>query len=118
MIEVWNKADLLDPAERERQLGIASLRPAEARPVLVSALTGEGIERLTRAIETRIAHSRPVYSLALAPGDGKSLAWLHANGEILRREDAEDGSLQLIVRLPPEREGAFSARFPEAIRQS
>ena len=117
VIEVWNKADLLDPAERERQLGIASLRPAEARPVLVSALTGEGIARLTRAIETRIALSRPVFGLALAPGDGKSLAWLHANGEILEREDAEDGSLRLIVRLPPEREGTFTARFPEAIRQ-
>lgn len=116
VVEVWNKADLLDAAERERQLGVASLRPAETRPVLVSALTGEGIDRLTRAIETRIALSRPVYALELAPGDGKSLAWLHANGEILERADAEDGRLKLVVRLPPEREGAFTARFPQAER--
>jgi GTP-binding protein HflX len=54
----------------------------------------------------------------LAPGDGKSLAWLHANGEILERADAEDGALSLVVRLPPEREGAFGVRFPEAERQS
>ena len=46
VIEVWNKADLLDPAERERQLGIATLRPDGSRPALVSALTGEGVGRL------------------------------------------------------------------------
>lgn len=117
VIEVWNKADLLSGDERERQAGLTELKPGAARPVLVSALTGEGMERLTDAIERRIARTRPVYRLTLEPGDGKSLAWLHANGEILEREDAEDGALSLLVRLPPEREGAFSARFPQAERQ-
>lgn len=117
VIEVWNKADLLDAEERARQLEVAAHRPEGNRPVLVSALTGEGMDRLTAAIETRIARSRPVYALELAPGDGKSLAWLHANGEILQREDSAEGGLKLIVRLPPEREGAFGARFPAASRQ-
>lgn len=117
VIEVWNKADLLDPAEHERQLGLAELKPDGSRPVLVSALTGEGMGRLTDAIEARIAVSRPVYALRLEPGDGKSLAWLHANGEILTRQDEEDGTLSLTVRLPPEREGTFGARFPQAQRQ-
>lgn len=118
VVEVWNKSDLLDIPERERQLGLAGLKPEVSRPVLVSALTGDGIERLTDAIEQRIARRRPVYALSLEPGDGKSLAWLHANGEILEREDAEDGTLALTVRLPPEREGSFGARFPEAVRQN
>lgn len=118
VIEVWNKADLLTPDEHERQIGLAELKPRGSRPVLVSALTGEGMERLTAAIEARIALSRPVYKLRLEPGDGKSLAWLHANGEILSREDEESGALVLTVRLPPEREGAFGARFPQAARQN
>ena len=117
VIEVWNKADLLDTEERARQLEVAAHRPEGNRPVLVSALTGEGMDRLTAAIETRIARSRPVYALELSPGDGKSLAWLHANGEILQRVDSAEGGLKLIVRLPPEREGAFGARFPAASRQ-
>lgn len=117
VIEVWNKSDLLDPEERERQLGLAGLKPEDSRPVLVSALTGDGIARLTDAIETRIARSRPVYRLALEPGDGKSLAWLHDNGEILEREDSSEGALALLVRMPPEREGAFTARFPGAERR-
>ncbi|RDJ20394.1 GTPase HflX [Bosea caraganae] len=118
VVEVWNKADLLDAAEHDRQIGLAELKPEVSRPVLVSALTGEGMARLTDAIEARIARSRPVYALRLDPGDGKSLAWLHANGEILEREDGEDGALALIVRLPPEREGAFGARFPQAERRN
>ncbi|MGO4738529.1 GTPase HflX [Bosea sp. 2KB_26] len=117
VVEVWNKADLLVGDEHDRQLALAELRPVASRPVLVSALTGEGVDRLTDAIETRIARSRPVYRLTLEPGDGKSLAWLHSNGEVLSREDAEDGALALTVRLPPEREGAFGARFPQAERQ-
>jgi GTP-binding protein HflX len=117
VIEVWNKADLLGETERARQLEVAAHRPEESRPVLVSALTGEGMDRLTAAIETRIARSRPVYALVLEAGDGKSLAWLHANGEILAREDGAEGGLTLTVRLPREREGAFTARFPQAERQ-
>ena len=34
----------------------------------------------------------------------------------LFQADAEDGTLDLLVRLPPEREGAFGARFPQAER--
>lgn len=118
VIEVWNKADLLSGDERERQGALATLKPGASRPVLVSALTGEGMGPLTDAIEQRIARTRPIYRLTLPPGDGKSLAWLHANGEILEREDAEDGALALLVRLPPEREGAFTARFPQAERSA
>jgi GTP-binding protein HflX len=40
LIEVWNKLDRLDPEERERLKNLAERRPADERPVLVSALTG------------------------------------------------------------------------------
>src|SRR5579883_1692602 len=44
VIEVWNKIDRLDAGERGRLANVAARRPAEQRPVLVSAATGEGIE--------------------------------------------------------------------------
>ena len=55
IIEVWNKVDRLDAEARERHR--QSRRPAagRARPVLVSALTGEGLDRLAAAIEARLA---------------------------------------------------------------
>ncbi len=114
IIEVWNKLDLLDEEERQKQMALAALKPVATRPVPLSALTGEGVSDLLDGIEARIALSRPVYRLELPPGDGKSLAWLHAESEILDRTDAGDGTLSLVVRLPPERAGAFLSRFPEA----
>ena len=59
LIEVWNKIDRLDADERARDL--QSRRAAagiERRPVLVSALSGEGIERLLAAIEARLGEKR------------------------------------------------------------
>ena len=77
------------------------------RDSLVTA--SEVIDRRRRFTETVLSGvSSGVLSL---DGDG------HANGEILQREDGEDGALKLVVRLPVEREGAFTARFPEAVRQ-
>ncbi len=40
LIEVWNKADLLEPDKRAQLSEIAANRPVESRPALVSALTG------------------------------------------------------------------------------
>jgi GTP-binding protein HflX len=42
LIEVWNKIDRLDADGRTRLKNLAERLPAGQRPVLVSALTGEG----------------------------------------------------------------------------
>src|SRR5262249_34703362 len=53
LIEVWNKIDLLDRDARERIRNRAERAPQ--RPVLVSALSGEGLEALLAEIEARFA---------------------------------------------------------------
>ena len=58
IIEVWNKIDRFDEAARERLANMAALRPADARPYLVSAVTGEGLDALLEAIEERLAIPR------------------------------------------------------------
>ena len=58
LIEVWNKIDRLDPEERARLVNLAERRPAERRPVLVSAVSGEGLDRLTASIEARLGEGR------------------------------------------------------------
>ncbi len=58
LIEVWNKIDRVDAEERARLANIAERRPAQERPVLVSAVTGEGIDTLENAIEAQ-AQRRP-----------------------------------------------------------
>ncbi|HXQ84895.1 MAG TPA: GTPase HflX, partial [Xanthobacteraceae bacterium] len=58
LIEVWNKIDRLDAEQRARLANIAERRDATGRPVLVSAITGEGIDALAAAIEARLAAGR------------------------------------------------------------
>lgn len=114
IIEVWNKIDQIDEQEKQRQLAVFAQKDALERPILVSALTGEGITTLLAAIEKRISAGRHSFAVTLAPGDGENFAWLHAQAEILERREINDGSVTLAVRLPPEREGVFLRRFPQA----
>ena len=116
IIEVWNKADLLEPHERERLAGLSERLPRERRPALVSAVTGEGVDRLLTAIEGRIGAGRPVFQVTLDPVDGKALNWLHEETEVLERRTDEDSNVLLAVRVATEKEPRFLNRFPSARR--
>lgn len=116
IIEVWNKADLLDNDERERLGALASRQGAERTPVLVSALTGEGVEALLSRIEQRLATKRPTFAVTLEPADGAGLNWLYEQAEVLQRRDGDDGQLVLAVRVAPEKEPRLLKRYPRARR--
>ncbi len=98
LIEVWNKIDRLDAAGRARLANLAERQPPERRPVLVSALSGEGIEVLTAAVEARLGESRQTLHLVLDPADGAGLSWLYRHAEVLSREMREDGQMAVDVR--------------------
>lgn len=114
LIEVWNKSDLL-PEENHIQLaGLAEHRDETNRPVLVSALTGEGIDRLLATVERRVARASLVYSVGLGPTDGGLMNWLYEDAEVLERRMMDDGSYRLAVRVLPEKETRLLRRFPQA----
>jgi len=115
IIEVWNKADLLDEPERTKLATKIARMPPEQRPALVSALTGEGVDALLQAIEDRIARGRPSYHVLLDPADGQSLNWLYENAEILGRDD-RDEAVAVRVRVALEKEPRLLQRFPRARR--
>lgn len=116
VVEVWNKADLLAPEERERLVALASRSLSAHKPVLVSAATGEGIDTLLSTIERRLAAERSSFIVSLEPSDGASLNWLYEQAEILdRRTDAENRII-VAVRVGPEKEGRLLDRFPGARR--
>ena len=109
LIEVWNKIDRLDGAGKAR---VANLAERDARhPVLVSAMTGEGIERLARAIETRLAESRQTLRLSLDPADGAGLSWLYRHAEVLEKDMAADGRLAVTVRADADEAARVRAKF-------
>jgi GTPase len=88
-------------------------RPEE-RPILISAVTGEGIDELLSAIEERVVADRPTMSLELDPSDGAGLGWLHRQTEVLSRAMNERGRLAVTVRVHPTRVGEVRKRFPPA----
>src|SRR5262245_25886233 len=98
LIEVWNKIDRLDADARTQLDNVAERRGADERPVLVSALTGEGLDPLLGAIEQRLARRRVVLDLVLDPADGAAVSWLHRHSEVMAKEMREDGQLGMTVR--------------------
>jgi GTP-binding protein HflX len=80
--------------------------------VPVSALSGEGIERLTAAIETRLAASRQTLELALSPADGAGLSWLYRHSEVLEKHMRDDGQLAVTVRADAMNADMVRHRYP------
>jgi GTP-binding protein HflX len=73
---------------------------ASARAVAVSALTGEGIDRLLQAIDEVLPLDPIVHTtLHLPPGDGATLAMLHEFGRVLSTRYTEEGS-EIEVEIP------------------
>jgi GTP-binding protein HflX len=114
LMEVWNKADLLDHDARVATMNAAQRIAPEARPVVISAVTGDGLPELLERIEARLAAGRTLLALAVDPGDGEGLAWLYENSEVLERRDQSDGSVFVEVRVAPERAEQVHRRFPNA----
>ena len=111
LIEVWNKIDRIDPAERLRLANIAERREQAARPILVSAITGEGIDALDAAIEQRLSAGRVLIELNLDPADGAGVSWLHRHTEVLHKAVDDHGRIAMTVRAAPERAASVKAKF-------
>lgn len=109
VIEVWNKADRLEPEARET-LASDALR---ARPaaVLVSAATGEACEALFARIAGLIDEAPPV-EIRARPGQGDLIAWLYRHGRVLERHEEEDGAVSLTVSLSDQAQGQLERLFP------
>lgn len=57
---------------------------------IVSSTTNEGIEELISQIDEALAEDEKILKIKLPMSDGKKMAWLHQNGNILKQEVAED----------------------------
>jgi GTP-binding protein HflX len=110
ILEVWNKIDRFDPEERENLRNIAARRPPERPCLLVSAVTGEGIDELLRAIENRLAQTRMTLDLTIDASDGAGISWLHRNAEVLNKQ-LHDGRFAMTVRVDETKRDIVVSRF-------
>ncbi|MDR3498598.1 MAG: GTPase HflX [Parvibaculum sp.] len=109
IVEVLNKIDSLDP---ERHDAVVNAADRDPLTVAVSALTGEGVDRLLALIDKLVADKGVLVHLTLKPAEGEALAWLHEHGQVRTRDSAEDGSTVLDVSLPAAEIGRLEKRFP------
>jgi GTP-binding protein HflX len=111
LLEAWNKIDRLDRDARVRLRNHAERQSAARRPVLVSAQSGEGLERLAAEVERRLAARRVTLDFVLDAADGAGLSWLHRHTEVMTRALREDGALAVTVRADPANAQKARARF-------
>jgi GTP-binding protein HflX len=101
ILRVLNKVDRLTAEERESLKASANGKfMHDEGPVLVSALTGEGIDELLRRIDVALPTDPLVsLSLRLPLSQGRTLALIHALGRVLRSE-VEDEDMLLDAEVP------------------
>ena len=109
VIDVWNKLDLprCGRALRARR---RRKKRASTAPLAISAATGEGIDRLLKAIEDQLARGRSLVELTLDACDGRGLHWLYEHAEVMSRRDDEAG-LRLTVRVAADQIERVKRRF-------
>ena len=95
VLEVWNKIDLLDSEALE---AIRSTRNDDG--LLLSAITGEGTPELLKVVEDHIAASDTLLEFDLSLDAMGQLNWIYQNTNVLERQDKDDGTLHLKVRVP------------------
>ena len=97
-LRVLNKVDQLSPGERKALE--ASMAKAHDAPVLVSALTGEGIPQLLRRMDAAMPID-PLLTLSirLPLAEGRTLAMIHALGRVLHSE-IDDSHMRLDAEIP------------------
>ena len=99
VLEVLNKIDLLPHDESTRLMAAADAADSEWLPV--SAVTGEGVDRLTEVIDARLARSAQAVSLTVTLSEGATIAMVYDRGEVLSREDDEEiAHFQVLMHAP------------------
>jgi GTP-binding protein HflX len=93
-IRVYNKIDKLDRRPR-----VANNRHGEGRAVWLSAATGEGVDFLLEAVESRLAPEQVHGYLNLEASQGRQRAKLFELGAVINETSTESGGWQLEVNM-------------------
>ena len=115
MIEVWNKADALDEATRD----VLAARAHGLNPpaLMVSALTGQGVDELLFAIEAALFRNRRPRRVTIPAADGRLHAWLHNNCEVTSEMLEGEDRLALEVFMTDEDVARLTAMSPDVSMQ-
>jgi GTPase len=109
---VFNKVDRLTHEEEAGMREQAAAAGQDA--VFVSALAPGGLQPLLELLQDRLKAVRATVTVVLPASDGKTLAELYREGEVLERAD-EGSSVTLRLRLPAPALGRLRGRGVEVL---
>jgi len=104
LIEVWNKIDLVGQPDRD---AIIEQSVRNDQTICVSAQTGEGMDRLVELIDRQLSRHHSELDITLDVPGGKTLHWIHQNCDVIHRHDHSDGSVELKLRVAPEKQAGL-----------
>ena len=84
-IEIYNKIDLMPGKRNDKN-------------IFISAKTGEGCPAFLNKIDDILSSQNKIVNLTIHAGDGKLLAWLHRNSEIIKQNIKED-KIHLTIKI-------------------
>lgn len=87
-VEVWNKIDQM-PTDARAAIQVEAAR--SDTDFAISALTGDGIDRLLEALEAALLAPQTTETMRIAFKDGRKRAWLFEKGVIDQETSHEDG---------------------------
>jgi GTPase len=111
MLEVWNKVDALGEEQAEALALVAARTP---QVHLISALTGQGVAQLMRAVADRLAEPASEETVRLGFGDGRERAWLFDH-HLVRAEHPADDGYNLEVRWTDRDRNRYRSLFGREI---
>ena len=103
LVEALNKCDQL---EGEELIAVQEYSARNANTIAISAMKGTNCDALLALIEDRLTEDMPVFELLVPYSDGKALARLYEQGEVLKRLEGDDG-ISIQVRIDDSRVGRF-----------
>ncbi|MGN6549485.1 MAG: GTPase HflX [Pararhizobium sp.] len=96
IVEIWNKIDRLPDDVSDR---LKTKAAASERTVAVSAVTGEGTDRLLAVIEHVLSGDMIRREIDLAADQMSVLPWIYDHATVSGREDRDDGSVHLDMAI-------------------
>ena len=114
MVDVWNKIDLLDDETKDILYARATTDRANNKPLIVSAITGEGVAALLGQVALLVDAEGEELDVVLEPHQGDVVAFLYQHGRVLGRHEDENGRVHLRVKLSDQAYGRYEKMVDRA----
>jgi GTP-binding protein HflX len=107
IIEAYNK---IDRADGDLKQDLTRKQKFNDRNVVISALTGAGLEDLLESVGKVLSGDRVEVTFKVESGDGAAMSFLYDHGDVVKRHD-KDGLSVFKMKMDESEIGKFQSRY-------